>query len=62
MKLTMKEKKMKEQYTLHLNEAKEMQDSLKIEIEWATASPHMGLVVLTVDLQQAVPTHLKAIL
>jgi hypothetical protein len=33
-----------------------MQDSLKIEIERATANSQLGLVVLTMDLQQALPT------
>jgi hypothetical protein len=46
---------LKEHHTLHLDEAKEMQDSLKIETEGATASPKLGLV-LTMYLQQALPT------
>jgi hypothetical protein len=33
-----------------------MQDSLKIEIDQATVNPQLGLAVLTVDLQQALPT------
>jgi hypothetical protein len=35
--------KLKEQHTLHLDEAKEMQDSLKIETEGATANPKLGV-------------------
>jgi hypothetical protein len=45
-------KKLKEQNKLHLDEAKEMQDSLKTERERPRANPQLGLVVLTMDLQQ----------
>jgi hypothetical protein len=45
-------KKLKEHYTLHLDEVKEMQDSFKTEKEHATASLQFGLAVLTMDQQQ----------
>jgi hypothetical protein len=56
MKLTLRAKKLKEQHMLHLDEAKEMQDSLKIHIEQAKPKPYLDLIVLTMYLQQALPT------
>lgn len=49
-------KKLTTQHRLHLAKAKGMQDSLKVEVERARNNPELGLAVLSMDLQQALPT------